>query len=213
MGLFDDKVAKQLSDILSKMKDPVKLTFFTQEFECRACSDAHAFVNEIASLSKKISLSVMDFLKERDEADRLGVDKVPAIVVRDNEESDLGVKFYGLPGGYEINSFVGALLEASGVRDHLKEEVVKRIAAVKKDVHIQVFVTLTCPYCPGAVSAAHRLAMENPKIRADMVDSALYPHLVQKYQVSGVPKIIINETGSLTGAQPVEKILEVIELL
>ncbi len=213
MGLFDDKVAKQLKDILAKMKEPVKLTFFTQEFECRACSDAHAFVNEIASLSKMISLSVKDFLKERDEADRLGVDKLPAIVFHDKEGSDLGVKFFGLPGGYEINSFVGALLEASGVRDHLKEEVVRRITAIKKDVHIQVFVTLTCPYCPGAVSAAHRLAMENPKIRADMVDSALYPHLVQKYQVSGVPRIIINETGSLTGAQPVEKILEVIELL
>ncbi len=213
MGLFDDKVAKQLKDILAKMKEPVKLTFFTQEFECRACSDAHAFVKEIASLSKMISLSVKDFLKERDEADRLGVDKLPAIVVHDKEGSDLGVKFFGLPGGYEINSFVGALLEASGVRDHLKEDVARRIAAVTKDVHIQVFVTLTCPYCPGAVSAAHRLAMENPRIRADMVDSALYPHLVQKYQVSGVPRIIINETGSLTGAQPVEKILEVIELL
>ncbi|MBN2078822.1 MAG: thioredoxin family protein [Spirochaetes bacterium] len=213
MGLFDDKVAKQLKDILSKMKEPVKLSFFTQEFECRACGDAHAFVKEIASFSKKITLSVMDFLKERDEADRLGVDKVPAIVVHDKEGGDLGVRFYGLPGGYEINSFVGALLEASGVRDHIKEDVAARIAAVKKDVHIQVFVTLTCPYCPGAVSAAHRLAMENEKIRADMIDSALYPHLVQKYQVSGVPRIIINETGSLTGAQPVEKILEVIEML
>ncbi len=213
MGLFDDTVAKQLKDILSKMKEPVKLSFFTQEFECRACADTRAFVQEMASFSDKITLSVMDFLKTRDEADRVGVDKVPAIAVHGKDGDDLGVRFYGLPGGYEINSFVGALLEASGVRDHLKEDVAARIAAIQKDVHIQVFVTLTCPYCPGAVSAAHRLAMENGKIRADMVDSTLFPHLVQKYQVSGVPRIIINETGSLTGAQPVEKILEVIEML
>ncbi|MBN1496572.1 MAG: thioredoxin family protein [Spirochaetes bacterium] len=63
------------------------------------------------------------------------------------------------------------------------------------------------------MSTAHRLALENRRIRADMVDSAIFPHLVQKYQVSGVPRIIINETTSLVGAQPIEKFLDEMEKL
>lgn len=61
------------------------------------------------------------------------------------------------------------------------------------------------------MSTAHRLALENKKIRADMVDAALFPHLVQKYQVTGVPRIIINESISMVGAQPIEKFLDAIE--
>ncbi|OHD65727.1 MAG: hypothetical protein A2176_13920 [Spirochaetes bacterium RBG_13_51_14] len=211
MALFDEKVKKQIKDILTAMKDDVSLAFFTQEFECFACGDTRSFVEEIASLSEKIKLAIYDFQKDKDAADRYGVDKIPAIVINDKDNNHLGVTFYGLPGGYEINSFLGSLMEASGLREPLKDDIASRITAVDKDVHIQVFVTLTCPYCPGAVSTAHRLAMENKRIKADMIDAGLFPHLVQKHQVSGVPRIIINESHSMVGVQPIEKLLDVIE--
>jgi predicted DsbA family dithiol-disulfide isomerase len=61
------------------------------------------------------------------------------------------------------------------------------------------------------VRTAHRLAMENQNIKADMVDAALFPYLVQKYGVSGVPHIVVNETQVMVGAQPIEKFLDAIE--
>jgi protein-disulfide isomerase len=61
------------------------------------------------------------------------------------------------------------------------------------------------------VSTAHRLALENEKIRADMIDSGLFQQLALKYSVSSVPKIIINETHELIGAYPMEELLNVIE--
>ena len=42
---------------------------------------------------------------------------------------------------------------------------------MSKPVHIQVFVTLTCPYCPMAVQLAHEMAMESPLITSDMVEA------------------------------------------
>ena len=213
MSLFDDKVTNQLRDVLKNMKDPVTLVYGTQEFECRTCRDTHEFVNELSSLSEKIELEVYDFVKDRESLEELNIDKIPAIAVLDKDSKDTGIKFYGLPGGYEINSFMQALLETSGQKEKLPDSITGRIAAISRDVHIQVFVTLTCPYCPAAVSTAHRLALESPKVRADMVESSTFIHLAQKYQVAGVPRIVINETHVLEGAHPLPSMLDVIEKL
>jgi glutaredoxin len=67
-------------------------------------------------------------------------------------------------------------------------------------VHIQVFVSLTCPHCPVAASIAHKLAIESDMITADVIDSSEFATLAQKYSVIGVPKIVINEKVDFVGA-------------
>lgn len=213
MAIFNENIRRQLTDILSEMKDEVNLAFFTQEFECNTCRDARTFVEEFAGLSDKVQYEVFDLLGDKDVAEQYGVDKIPAIVLLDKDKKDYGIRFYGIPGGYEINSFLTALKEVSGNQEELPEELTGRIRAIDKDVHIQVFVTATCPYCPGAVVVGHRLALENPHIKADMVDASVYPDLSMKYRVMGVPKIIINEEHELVGAQPVTEFLKVLESL
>lgn len=211
MAIFNDEVRHKLTEILSDLKEEVNIAFFTQEYECASCRDARAFAEEFADLSDKIKLETFEFVKDQSEAEKYGVDKIPAMVLLDKDKKDYGVRFYGIPGGYEINSFLTALNEISGNRDELPEELRKRIQAIDKDVHIQVFVTATCPYCPGAVVTGHRLAMENPHIKADMVDATAYPELSIKYGVRGVPKIVINEDHDLVGNQPVAEFLRILE--
>ncbi|MCB0584348.1 MAG: thioredoxin family protein [Phaeodactylibacter sp.] len=213
MAIFNEQVSKQLTEILKEMKNEVRIAFFTQEVECNSCRDAHTFVEEFAGLSDKISYDVYELLKDKEVAEKYGVDKIPAMVMLDKDGNDYGIRFYGIPGGYEINSFLSALKEVSGNHEELPEELMQRIKAIDKDVHIQVFVTATCPYCPGAVVVGHRLALENPHIKADMVDAAIYPDLSMKYSVRGVPKIVINEDHELVGAQPVTEFLRVLENL
>lgn len=213
MPLFDEKVTSQLKGILSGLKNPVQIAFFTQEIECPMCRETHMFLNEFCALSDKLALSVYDFVKDKDTAEKYRVDKIPAIVMLDSSNNDTGIKFYGLPGGYEINSFIKSLLETSGQKEELPEAVKSRISAIKKDVHLQVFVTLSCPYCPAAVGAAHRLALENPSIRADMIESSTFVPLAVKYGVQSVPMTVINDAQKLVGAQPIEKLLDVIEKL
>ncbi len=211
MALFDDKVKQQLTEFLNTMNDTVNIVYFTQEFECRLCKETRMFVEEISELSDKVDLTVYDFQKESKKAEEYGVDKIPAIVILDKDKKDTGIKFYGLPGGYEINSFMASLLETSGRKEEIPADIASRIAGIDKDVHIQVFITLQCPYCPAAVAAAHRLALDNPKIKGDMVDSAVFPHLANRYEVTSVPRIIINDTHALEGAQPLTAILDVID--
>ena len=211
MPLFDDKVREQLKQILGQMQNDVHLAFFSQEFECASCRDTHQFVEEITPLSGRLHSSVYEFRKDSALAEKMNADKIPAIILLDSGKKYTGLSFFGIPGGYEINSFLESVLEVSGKKEGLPADISKRISSIKQDIHIQVFVSLACPYCPGAVSTAHRLALENEHIRADMVESATFPHLANRYNVTGVPKIIINENHELTGAVSLNKMLDVIE--
>jgi len=123
-------------------------------------------------------------------------------------EKDYGIRFYGIPSGYEFKSFQEDLVDVSRGRTDLSDDVKKKLANVKKPVHIQVLVSPTCAYCSMAVRTAHKLAIENEHIKADMVEMVEFPHLAQKYMAMSVPKIVINEIVDFVGAQPPEYFVE-----
>ncbi|NLK63339.1 MAG: glutaredoxin [Fusobacteria bacterium] len=209
--MFSKEIKEQLSKVLSKMKNNVNIIYFTQEYECSVCKDTKEFVTEFSQMSDKIKLEVKDFVKDDKLREKYNVDKVPAIIILDKDGIDYGIKYYGPPAGYEINSFIVTLIEMSGIVEDYSDDIEKQIKNIDKDIHIQVFVSLQCPYCPPAVITAHKLAQKNNKIKADMIESSVFPHLANKYSVNGVPKIIINEKYSLEGAQPVEEFLKLIK--
>jgi len=97
----------------------------------------------------------------------------------------------------------------------LQPSTLKALEAVDKPVHIQVFVTPTCPYCPRSVRIAHAMAMANEHIRADMVEATEFPELSDRYGVYGVPKTVINDVEEQEGAVPeniiAQKILSAIQ--
>jgi glutaredoxin-like protein len=211
MALFDDSVKKQIQDLIGDMAGAVNILYFTQEFECRSCKETREFLEEFVALDENIHLTVYDLVEDKAKADQYGVDKIPGIVILDKDMTDHGIRFFGIPAGYEIQSFIAAIRELGGNNEPIPEDLMKRIKAIDKDVHIQVFVTPTCPYCPQPVAIGHRLALENEHVTADMVEATTFPELSQKYAVRGVPKIVINEKYEFVGSQPITKFLEVIE--
>ncbi len=143
MPMLDNEIRKQLTGVLSKLKSNVNLVYFTQEFECGICKDTHTFLHEFTELSQKLSLTVFDLLKDNEKAEYYKVDKIPATVLLDSENNDTGIKFYGIPGGYEINSFIQSIYEVSGIREQIPEPIQERVNKIDKEVHIEVFVSLT----------------------------------------------------------------------
>jgi alkyl hydroperoxide reductase subunit F len=117
-------------------------------------------------------------------------------------DEDYGIRFFGLSTGYEFTSILEALVMVSLGKSGLDPEIEAFVRAIKEPVHMQVVTTLTCPYCPKMVHTAHQFAFVNENIRADMIEGAEFPQLVKKYDVSGVPKTIINEVHSFEGAVP-----------
>lgn len=211
MPMLDDDARKQLAEILSTMKNDVELVMFTQEADCETCEDTKNFIGEFGEISEKVKVTVLDFIEASERADELGVDKVPAIVVLDKDGTNTGVKFYGIPAGYEINSLTHAVLAVSGEKEEIPEDLLARIRAIDYLVHIEVFVGITCPHCPPAVATANMVALENKMISSDMIEGSTFPQLLLKHNIMGVPAIVIDDKIVLSGAQPVEKMLEAIE--
>ena len=196
--LPEDKKEALRNDLKERMADPVKIVMFTQEIECRFCSDTRQLVQEIAALSDKVTVEVYDFMANGDKAKEYKIDKIPALAIIGKK--DYGVRIYGIPYGYELQTLIGAVVYVSRGTTDLSEKTKAILADVKSPVHIQVFVTLTCPHCPVAASIAHKLAVESDMITADVIDAGEFPTLAQKYSVIGVPKIIINEKIEFLGA-------------
>ena len=115
-------------------------------------------------------------------------------------EKDYGVRIYGIPYGYELQTLIEAVINVSRGKTDLTDKTKKILSEVTAPVHIQVFVSLTCHHCPIAAAVAHKLAVESDFVRADVIDGSEFPQLSQKYAVMGVPKIIINEKTEFVGA-------------
>lgn len=214
MSLIKEKQQKQLKEIFQKLGNKVKLIYFTQEMECPFCKEARELLQDLSSLSDgKITLEIYDFVADKDIVTRYGIDKIPAIVVEG--QKDYGIRFFGIPAGYEFTSLISSILVASKGESGLSNETKEAVKKLKNPVQIQVFITLTCPYCPKSVELAHRLAVESDLITGEMIETSEFPTYMQKYNIVSVPRIIINDKIDLEGTFPekefVENLMKVLE--
>jgi len=200
MGLLKDSDKEQLVKSFKNMKNDVTIILFTQEFECQFCKATRELMEELSELSVKINLEIHDFVKEADLAKRYSIDKIPGFALIG--EKDYGIRFFGVPAGYEFTTLIEDILDISNLSTNLGPEILDELAKVDKPVHMQAMVSPTCPYCPRAVRIVHRFAIASDFIRGDMVEISEFPQLLQKYGIQGVPHTIINEEFSVVGALP-----------
>lgn len=141
MGALREKDRKELEKIFAELVKPVKLLMFTQERECQYCETTRQILEEVAAISDKIALEVHDFAKEAELAAGYGVDKIPALIVMG--ERDHGIRFYGVPAGYEFSTLVEDIVDVSRGAHGLPDEVVEELRKVDQPVRMEVMVTPT----------------------------------------------------------------------
>jgi len=204
MALINEKDREHLRKEFANLQYPVKLVVFTQEFECQYCRETREITQEVAELSDKITLQLSDFVSDKEMVSQFDIDKIPATVVMNggDEAVDYGIRYYGIPSGYEFSSLISDILMVGRGNSGLADETKAWLAQLNQPIHMQVFVTPTCPYCPQAVVLAHQMAMESRLVTADMVEATEFPHLSMKYGVMGVPRTVINGAVHMEGAAP-----------
>ncbi|MEA3559714.1 MAG: thioredoxin family protein [Candidatus Thermoplasmatota archaeon] len=214
MELMDEETRKQVKVALEAMTEPVHLIVFTSEIGCQSCNETVSIVKEVSNLGDKLTFETRDMVKESELAERYGIDKAPALLVMKGTEDDhkyLGIRFFGIPAGYEFTSLLDAVLTVSSGEDGISEEGREFLNGLEKDVHVQVFVTPSCPYCPRAVILGHHIALVSDRVISDMVEASEFPEMAQKYNVMGVPRTVINEEHHQEGAAPEKMIIQLIK--
>lgn len=144
MPLLSDQDRKFLQGHLKQeMVAPVKLLYFTQSLACQFCTETEQILQEVVELSDKITLEVKNFVTDKEAAEAYGIDKIPATLILGDGDKDHGVRFFGIPSGYEFTSLIEDIVDISKGSTNLSEETLQALARLPKPVHMQVFVTPT----------------------------------------------------------------------
>jgi glutaredoxin-like protein len=141
MALLDEKIKQEVKGALGELPNPVKMVMFTQEFECQFCRETRQLVEEVAGIHDQISAEVFNFVVDKDQAEAYEIDKIPAIAVVG--EKDYGIRFYGIPSGYEFSSLIESIKLASTGEPGLSPAGLEFAQGLTEPVHIQVYVTPT----------------------------------------------------------------------
>jgi len=206
MPIIPDRDRDMLKrEFRKELKDDVTLRLFTQGSslltipgrECKYCPETKQLLEELTALSPKLHLEVYDVYSRAEEKQKYGVDQIPAIVMGKNGEGRL--KFYGIPMGLEFPTIVEGIKTISRGVSPLSMDTRKRLRKVDQPVHIRVFVTPSCGYCPTVARLAHALALENEHITSDVIEVEEFPALAQAFQVKGVPKTVMGTVSQLAG--------------
>ena len=209
MGMIAERDRAELRGRFAEMAEPVRMVVVTDRDGCQFCRQTRQLAEEVAALSPQIELELIDGL-DAPAAQAYGIDKTPAIALVQGgaEPRDTGIRFFGIPSGYEFGTLVEDIVAVSNGEPELAASTREWLDRLDEPLHLQVFVTPTCPYCPAAVLLAHRLALASPKVSADMVEAMEFPELAERYRVMGVPRTVIGELTAVEGAVPEAHLLD-----
>ncbi len=210
--LLNEQVISQIRQSFEQMKEPVQILFFGSQDNCEYCADTRQLLEEVAGIDEKVGLNFYDIKENADMAAKFNIDRVPAIVIAAKDGdlvTDFGIQYSGIPAGHEFGTLINDIVLVSGRDSGLSAEAREYLKNLNKPLHLQVFVTPTCPHCPRAVLLAHQMAMENPAmIRAEGVEATEFPELANQFNVRGVPQTVINAgVGTVIGAMPEKNLL------
>lgn len=139
MALLKDSDKDAIRQQFQQLTGKVKLINFTQELECQYCRETNQIVREVAELSDKITAETYNFVTDKEVTEKFNIDKIPATVVMGDEDS--GIRFYGIPSGYEFSSLLESIRMISTGESGLGKSSREILGKLKKPLHLQVFVT------------------------------------------------------------------------
>jgi glutaredoxin-like protein len=145
-SLLNEQVIGQIQEAFNDLKSPVNVMFFGTQELCQYCADTEQLLAEITSISDLLKLSVFDIDDDATVAKNYNVELAPGIVIAGESEDgpvDYGVRYAGIPSGYEFSAFIQDLLMVSGGDSGLQDQTRKFLAELDEPVHLQVFATPT----------------------------------------------------------------------
>lgn len=200
MPFLSEEAVAEIRRAFESLRNPVSLEVFTRARECPYGPETRDLMREVGRIHENVRAAFIDLGRDPDAARAAGVDKAPCVLLRSGDR--VPVRFYGIPSGSEFQSFLEAILDVSSRETPLKASSKATLAKLSRPLHVQVFVSPTCEFCPHAVRWATLAAIEQPAIRTDIVKSTDFEDLARRYFVTSVPTVVVDEETSFAGAVP-----------
>ena len=190
--MLDANLKTQLQGYLTRITMPIELVAALDDSE--KGQEMLALLEEITSLSDKITLAHGDDARK------------PSFAIH-RLNSDIAVRFAGLPMGHEFNSLVLALLQVGGHPSKEAAEVIAQIKDLDGDFRFETYFSLSCQNCPDVVQALNLMSALNPRIQHVAIDGSLFQEEVESRKIMAVPSIYLNGEPFGQGRMGLEQIL------
>jgi alkyl hydroperoxide reductase subunit AhpF len=142
MPILQAKDQEAVRKEFERLTGPAKLVVFSQELVAgELCRQNEQLMKEVAELSDKITVEILNPAIDRERAEAYGVSDVPVTVVEGAR--DYGIRFLGIPAGYEFSNLIDSLIAVSRGESSLTEETKASLATLPGNVEIKVFSTPT----------------------------------------------------------------------
>lgn len=203
--LLSDAIRSQLKGIFGKMESEVTLVSIVDESMPKSV-ELRDFLLDVVELGDKLHLELYNKGENIEIEAKINADKFPVVSLLNSKGEYSGVKYHGVPGGHELNSFILAIYNLAGPGQQLDSAIKDSIKSINKKANIKVMVSLACHFCPDVVVGAQRIAIENPNVEAEMVDISNFQDIKTKHKVMSVPAMIINDEEVVFGAKKIDEI-------
>lgn len=199
--MLTKEIKETLMAYTANMKNKITLVVQTGEHEKRA--ELLQFLNDFAKVSKQIEV------EQRDMGNQL---RSPVSFLLEVDGKANGIQFSGIPSGHEFNSLVLAVLHSSGTELKLDDSLKNIIRSIQEELKFEVYVSLSCHNCPDVVQALNQFSTINPNIVTETIDGGVYPELIEKNNIQGVPTVLLNgevfANGKIDTAQLLDKLMK-----
>lgn len=192
--MLDANLRDQLKAYLENVREPIELVAAYND--SKKSGELKELLEEIEPLSDKIALRTED-----DQSVRR-----PSFAIN-RVNSDIGVRFAGIPMGHEFTSLVLALLQVGGHPSKTSQEVIEQIQSLDEELEFETFFSLSCQNCPDVVQALNLLSIIDPKIRHTSIDGALFQDEVEQKEIMAVPAVWLNGEPWGQGRMTLEEIV------
>ena len=195
--MLDSNILEQVKGVFASLSSDITLSV-TRNSNDEKSTEFSSFIEDIASTSDKVKAVYQEG------------EQFSFCILRNGEET--GISFRGIPNGHEFTSLLLAVLNADGQGKNLPDEAITaRIKALKGEIRLQTYVSLTCTNCPDVVQALNVMALINPNISNEMVDGGLYQDEIQRLNIQGVPSVYVNGEPLHTGRGDLGVLLQELE--
>ena len=204
-GLFTRDMLTQLEVVFQRMAASLMLKLYLDDTALSA--ELENYMTQLCALTEKLALE-----KEKSiDTEAADIQGRPCVRICREDGSWTGLTFHGVPGGHEFTAFVLGLYNAAGPGQALDEETFRRVRALPA-AKMQILVSLSCTMCPELVTAAQRIAAENPLVTAEVYDLNHFPRLRERYHVMSVPCLAVNDGEKVAfGKKDIRQLAELLE--
>lgn len=214
VNFISDQAKAQIKYVMDRCQENVSINAVlddTNELSVKL----NNFLVEFGTITKKVAINIYKkgenptFEKEYEESVSTVIYPLVALIDKNGKYS--GVSFHGLPGGHELESFILAIYNLSGPGQAIDQGLLARIQALKGPINLKVGVSLSCTMCPELVQAAHRLAIFNSDITAEMVELFYFPEMRDRLNIMSVPVLLLNNKDVSFGKKSLEELVTYLE--